>query len=281
MVPLMETALARARSSPRKIVRRRAGCLPRTAYPEEMHSDEPGGATSTTSRRSGSTRSPSRRSRRTPKIAALLGAQYFWIFHHHPVALLGFLELEAFHPHRPALEQFIEKSVFRARGFGNFFCTLARRRARARAAPCYGRLAARAPSRAADRAQRPADDRAPGRRRGATSSRTAHGPRPALSRFVPHSEPAASEIDEAVEEPLAVGPQPVVLVLAGKPGPQPTNLRAGLLRQMIARRTYRRRTSAAATGTSLRASCGQRRTGAAMDARREARATSRCGASPP
>jgi hypothetical protein len=118
MVPLMEAALERAR----KLVPGDPVAAGLAAYlerhiPEEMHGDEPGGATLDDLEALGvdpvalSTELPA------PKIAALIGAQYFWIIHYHPVALLGFLELEAYHPHRPTLERLIEKTSLPRDGF--------------------------------------------------------------------------------------------------------------------------------------------------------------------
>ena len=39
----------------------------------------------------------------TPTIAALVGAQYYWTLHHHPVALLGYIALLEGNPPPPAL----------------------------------------------------------------------------------------------------------------------------------------------------------------------------------
>ena len=37
-----------------------------------------------------------------PAVAALVGAQYYWVLHHHPVALLGYIGLlEGYPPGRP------------------------------------------------------------------------------------------------------------------------------------------------------------------------------------
>jgi hypothetical protein len=33
----------------------------------------------------------------SPTIAALVGAECYWILNYHPVAILGYLELEAYH----------------------------------------------------------------------------------------------------------------------------------------------------------------------------------------
>jgi Iron-containing redox enzyme len=118
MVPLMEAALKRAQElGPEDPVAEGLTSYLERHIPEEMHGDEPGGATLDDLEALGvdpvalSTELP------PPKIAALIGAQYFWIFHHHPVALLGFLELEAHHPHRPALERLIEKTGLPREGF--------------------------------------------------------------------------------------------------------------------------------------------------------------------
>ena len=118
MVPLMESALVRARElAPRDpVAAGLAGYLERH-IPEEMHGDEPGGATLDDLEALGidpvvlRARPPAR------NIAALIGAQYYWIFHHHPVALLGFLELEAYHPHRPTVERLIAKTGLPREGF--------------------------------------------------------------------------------------------------------------------------------------------------------------------
>ena len=52
-----------------------------------------------------------------PKIAALIGAVYYWIFHFHPVAVLGYLELEAYHPSVSGVEQLIERTGLPREGF--------------------------------------------------------------------------------------------------------------------------------------------------------------------
>ena len=53
------------------------------------------------------------------KMAALVGAQYFWIRHAHPVTLLGFLAvIEGFHPRREAVERLIERTGLPRGGFG-------------------------------------------------------------------------------------------------------------------------------------------------------------------
>ena len=118
MVPLMATALQRARElAPEDPVAEGLAAYLERHIPEEMHSDEPGGATLDDLEALGIDPVALQAQPPPPKIAALLGAQYFWIFHYHPVALLGFLELEAYHPHRPTLELFIEKTGLPRDGF--------------------------------------------------------------------------------------------------------------------------------------------------------------------
>ena len=52
-----------------------------------------------------------------PKTVELIGTWFFWIWHRHPVAILGFLALEAFHPHAPTVERLIEKTGLPRDGF--------------------------------------------------------------------------------------------------------------------------------------------------------------------
>lgn len=118
MVPLMETALERARELAHHddVAEGLATYLERH-IPEETHSDEPGGATLDDLEAFGIDPVALRAELPPPKIAALVGAQYFWILHYHPVAVLGYLELEAYHPHGPTLERFIEKTGLPRDGF--------------------------------------------------------------------------------------------------------------------------------------------------------------------
>jgi Iron-containing redox enzyme len=118
MVPLMEAALERAREAAAEdpVANGLIGYLERH-IPEEMHGDEPGGATldDLVALRVDAARL--RQDPPAPQIAALIGAQYYWIFHRHPVALLGFLELEAFHPDGPTVERMIERTGLPREGF--------------------------------------------------------------------------------------------------------------------------------------------------------------------
>ena len=54
----------------------------------------------------------------TPNVAALVGSQYYWMKHHHPVAFMGYLAcLEVHHPTIEYVEGLIEKSGLPAKGF--------------------------------------------------------------------------------------------------------------------------------------------------------------------
>lgn len=118
MVPLMEAALERSRElAPKDRVAEGLVAYLERHIPEEMHGDEPGGATLDDLEALGVDPVALRTLPPPAKIVALLGAQYFWIFHYHPVALLGFLELEAYHPHGPTLERLIEKTGLPREGF--------------------------------------------------------------------------------------------------------------------------------------------------------------------
>ena len=52
-----------------------------------------------------------------PRTAELVGTLFFWIWHRHPVAIVGFLALEAFHPHTETVERLIEKTGLPRDGF--------------------------------------------------------------------------------------------------------------------------------------------------------------------
>jgi hypothetical protein len=119
MVPLMETALERARElAPGDAVA--TGLVPylERHIPEEMHSEEPGEAALEDLVALGVDADDLRTGLPAPKIAALVGAQYYWILHHHPVGVLGFLQLERFHPRRASVEKLIETTGLPREGFG-------------------------------------------------------------------------------------------------------------------------------------------------------------------
>jgi hypothetical protein len=118
MVHLMEAAVARAQElAPGDPVARGLAEYLERHIVEEMHGDEPGGATLDDLAALGVDTAALRADPPSPKIAALVGAQYFWIYHFHPVAILGYLELEAYHPYRPTVELLIERTGLPRAGF--------------------------------------------------------------------------------------------------------------------------------------------------------------------
>ena len=118
MVPLMETALGRARELARHepVAEGLAAYLERH-IPEEMHHDEPGGAVLADLEALGVDAAAVRTSPPPPKIRRLIDAQYDWILRRHPVAILGFLALESYHPHTDMVEQLIERTGLPRAGF--------------------------------------------------------------------------------------------------------------------------------------------------------------------
>jgi hypothetical protein len=114
----MEAALTRAQElAPRDPVAEGLAEYLERHIPEEMHGDEPGGALLDDLEALGVDPVALQARPPHPKIAALLGAQYYWILHYHPVALLGFLELESYHPDRATVERLIETTGLPREGF--------------------------------------------------------------------------------------------------------------------------------------------------------------------
>jgi hypothetical protein len=118
MVPLMETALGRARAlaAADPVAAGLAEYLERH-IPEEQHGDGPEHAVLDDLRAIGIDTASLVASPPPMPIAAIIGMQYFWILQRHPVAILGFLELEAFHPHVAYVEQLIRKTGLPREGF--------------------------------------------------------------------------------------------------------------------------------------------------------------------
>jgi hypothetical protein len=57
-----------------------------------------------------------------PTVAALVGAQYYWIFHHHPVALLGYiLVVESEPPSVELVERTVAETGLPREAFRSFF----------------------------------------------------------------------------------------------------------------------------------------------------------------
>jgi len=119
MVPLMEVARERASAlaSGDPVAAGLVAYLERH-IPEEMHSDVPGDAVVDDLAALGLDPTRIRALPVTPQIAQLVTAQLHWIICDHPVAILGFLELEAHQADRPTLERLIEKTGLPRAGFG-------------------------------------------------------------------------------------------------------------------------------------------------------------------
>jgi pyrroloquinoline quinone (PQQ) biosynthesis protein C len=53
-----------------------------------------------------------------PTLAAMVGSQYYWLNHHHPVAFMGYIAcLEVYHPTVEYVENLIKRSGLPAEGF--------------------------------------------------------------------------------------------------------------------------------------------------------------------
>jgi hypothetical protein len=118
LIRLMEAALARARAlAPDDRVAAGLADYLERHIPEEMHDEEPGGATLDDLAALGVDTEAVRTQLTSPKIATLIGAVYYWIFQFHPVAVLGYLELEAYHPSVSGVERLIEKTGLPREGF--------------------------------------------------------------------------------------------------------------------------------------------------------------------
>lgn len=118
MIPLMESALERARAlSDEDPVTAGLAAYLEHHIPEEMHGDEPGGAALDDLAALGIDNNALCSGPVPPKVAELIGNQYFWIWHNHPVAILGLLWLEAYHPQKEAVELLMERTGLPADGF--------------------------------------------------------------------------------------------------------------------------------------------------------------------
>jgi hypothetical protein len=114
----MEAALERARSlAPNDAVAEGLVSYLERHIPEEIHGDEPGGDALSDLEALGVDPDALRQRPLHPKVAAVIGNQYFWINQCHPVAILGFLELESYHPYAPAIEELIARTELPRDGF--------------------------------------------------------------------------------------------------------------------------------------------------------------------
>jgi hypothetical protein len=119
MVPLMEAALERARElAPADPVAADLVAYLERHIPEETHHPEPGGAVVDDLAALGLDPAEMRALPITPQIGELVHAQLGWIDDDHPVAILGFLELEAHQADRAAIEQLIERTGLPRAAFG-------------------------------------------------------------------------------------------------------------------------------------------------------------------
>ncbi len=119
MVPLMEVALERARTlaDDDPVASGLVDYLERH-IPEELHGGAPGRAAMDDLEALGIDTFRFRESAPPLKTAAFMGTLCFWIWHRHPVAILGFLALEAFHPDLATVERLIELTGLPRAGFG-------------------------------------------------------------------------------------------------------------------------------------------------------------------
>ena len=118
-MPLTETALARSR----ELSADDPLAAPLAAYLEE-HVDEELGHDETllddlellgVERSTVAARMPS------PAVAALVGAQYYWVLHYHPVAFLGFVAVMEGHPPTPELiETLVARTGFPPEAFRTY-----------------------------------------------------------------------------------------------------------------------------------------------------------------
>ncbi|MGB2875928.1 MAG: hypothetical protein WBB76_10705 [Gaiellaceae bacterium] len=119
MISLMVAALERARAlRPADPVASGLAEYLERHLAEEMHHKEPGGAVLDDLHALGVDAQAMVEESYSPKIASLLATQHERILHEHPVAVLGFLELEAYHTEPPAVERLIEITGLPREGFG-------------------------------------------------------------------------------------------------------------------------------------------------------------------
>jgi hypothetical protein len=119
MVPLMEAARERASAlSPEDPVAAGLAAYLERHIPEEMHSDVPGDAVVDDLAALGLDPAEMRALPLTPPIRELVAAQLHWINCDHPVAILGFLELEAHQADVPTVERLIAGTGLPREGFG-------------------------------------------------------------------------------------------------------------------------------------------------------------------
>lgn len=119
MLELMEAALERARvlAPTDEVASSLADYLERHLV-EETHHEDPGGAVLDDLEAAGVDAAALVEATASDKIATLLTLQHGWIRQDHPVAVLGFLELEAYYTELPTVEQLIARSGLPRAAFG-------------------------------------------------------------------------------------------------------------------------------------------------------------------
>ena len=113
-MPLTETALARARE---------LGDDPLAAYLAEHVTEELGHDETLLGdlERVGLPRKTILDRMPPPSVAALVGSQYYWIYHHHPVAFLGYVALmEGYPPTTELIETLITRTGFPREAFRTY-----------------------------------------------------------------------------------------------------------------------------------------------------------------
>lgn len=118
MVPLMEAALDASRAlAPNDPVAAALAPYLERHIPEELHGGFPGRAMLDDLEAIGVDTLELREGQPPPKMAAFIGTLFYWIWHRHPVAILGFLSLESLHPYTEAVERLIETTSLPREGF--------------------------------------------------------------------------------------------------------------------------------------------------------------------
>lgn len=119
MIPLMESALERSRElAAEDVIAAGLVLYLERHIREEMHSDEPGGALLDDLATLDLDPAAIRARPVTPQIATLVDVQMALIGERHPVAILGFLELEAHQADRDTVERLIERTGLPRSAFG-------------------------------------------------------------------------------------------------------------------------------------------------------------------
>lgn len=119
MVPLMEAALECALElEPGDPVAAGLAAYLARHIPEERHHPEPGGAVVDDLAALGLDPDEVRALPGTPQIDALVATELAWFRNDHPVAILGFLELEAHVANRRTVELLIERTGYPRAAFG-------------------------------------------------------------------------------------------------------------------------------------------------------------------